>query len=106
MLLLLPALPLFAFAEERIFRAGAEHWRPARRVLKALEFGLVHAVIGIPIGAAVALSIGGAWFQHVYRHQYRRTLDRRDALLESAAAHTAYNTVIVLLVLAAVAISG
>lgn len=105
MLLLLPALPLFAVAEERIFRAGAEEWSPAERIAKALQFGLVHAVIGIPIGAALALSIGGGWFQHVYLGRYRLTHDRRDALLESAAAHTAYNATIVVLVLAAVAIS-
>lgn len=106
MVLLLPALPLFAVAEERIFRAGAEQWTLGQRVAKALQFGLAHAIIGIPIGAALALSIGGAWFQHVYRRWYRLTHDQRDALLESAAAHTAYNATIVLVVLAAVAFGG
>ena len=48
----LPALPLFAHAEERMFRAGAEHWTTRRRVFKTLQFGLIHALIGIPISAA------------------------------------------------------
>jgi hypothetical protein len=106
MLLLLAALPLFAVAEEQIFRAGAERWSVPRRIAKAVQFGLAHAIVGIPIGAALALSIGGVWFQHVYLGRYRLTHDQRDALLESAAAHTAYNATIVVLVLAAVAIGG
>ncbi len=100
MCLLLPALPLFAFAEERIFREGAEHWPLTRRALKVLQFGLVHALIGIPIGAALTLSLGGAWFMRVYLARFRATGSAREATLESTRAHTAYNGVIVLLVLA------
>ena len=98
MALLLPALPLFAFAEERIFRAGAEGWSRRRRALKIVEFGLVHAVIGIPIGAALTLSIGGAYFMHIYLRTFRRTGSRHDATLESTRAHTAYNALIVMFV--------
>jgi hypothetical protein len=98
-LLLLPALPLFARREEELFRLGAERWSPARRVWKALQFGLVHALIGIPIGVALALSIGGAWFQRVYLRAYDRTGSRLEALLESTRAHLAYNGTIAVLVL-------
>ena len=102
--LLLPALPLFARREEELFRLGAEGWSPARRVWKALQFGLVHAIIGIPIGVALALSVGGAWFQHVYLLAHRRTDGdvrhrRMEALLESTRAHLAYNATIVAIVL-------
>ncbi|MCU1361212.1 MAG: hypothetical protein JWN99_2501, partial [Ilumatobacteraceae bacterium] len=93
--LLLPALPLFAHAEERIFRAGAEHWTTQRRVFKTLQFGLVHALIGIPIGAALALSIGGRYFMRVYLREFARTRSREQATLESATAHTVYNGVII-----------
>jgi hypothetical protein len=96
--LLIPALPLFAHAEERIFRTGAEDWSWRRRLLKVLQFGLVHALIGIPIGAALALSLGGAYFMLVYLRTYRRTLSRREATLESTRAHTTYNAVIVVFV--------
>jgi len=97
--MLVPALPLFAHAEERIFRAGAEHWSPARRVGKVIQFGMAHALIGIPIGAALALSLGGAYFMAVYLRAWDATGQRRAATMESARAHTAYNAVIVALVM-------
>lgn len=100
--LLLPALPLFAYREEEIFRQGCEHWSAGRRVAKAVWFGLVHAVIGIPIGVALALSIGGGYFQWCYLRGYRAGGTQRAALLESARAHTAYNATIVALVLVSV----
>lgn len=104
--LLLPALPLFARREEELFRLGAEGWSPARRAWKAVQFGLVHALIGVPIGVALALSLGGAWFQLVYLRAYRRSEDvdvrhrRWEALLESTRAHLAYNATIAMVVLA------
>lgn len=96
--MLVPALPLFAHAEERMFRAGAEDWSPARRCWKVVQFGMAHALIGIPLGAALALSVGGAYFMTVYLRAWQRTGRRRDATLESTRAHTAYNAVLVLLV--------
>ena len=96
--LLLPALPLFAHAEERMFREGAEHWGAAKRVMKVVQFGAVHALIGIPIGAALALSIGGSYFMVVYLAAVRRTGSTADGVLESTRAHTAYNGVIVMVV--------
>ena len=106
MCLLLPALPLFAFAEERIFREGAEGWSRPRRVFKVVQFGLVHALIGIPIGAALTLSIGGAWFMRVYLARFRATGSQREATLESTRAHTAYNSVIVMLVLVGIVLDS
>jgi hypothetical protein len=101
--LLLPGLPLFAFREEELFRLGAEQWSARRRMFKAVQFGLVHALIGIPIGVALALSIGGGYFQHVYLRGYRKTGDTVHATFESARAHTAYNAVIVVLLLVVIA---
>jgi hypothetical protein len=106
LVLLLPGLPLFAFREEEIFRVGAENWSVRHRVLKAIQFGLVHAFIGIPIGVALALSIGGGYFQCVYLRTFRASGNRRSAVFESARAHTAYNAVIVVLILAVVATGG
>jgi hypothetical protein len=93
--LLVPALPLFAFREEEIFRLGCESWSWPRRVWKAVLFGAVHAVIGIPIGVALALSVGGAYFQWTYLRGYRVRHSPLDGLLESTRAHTAYNLSIV-----------
>ena len=104
--LLLPALPLFAYAEERLFRTGAEDWSGQRRALKVVQFGLIHAVIGIPIGAALALSLGGAYFMWVYLRCYADTRDRVDATIESTTAHAVYNVMIILVVIIGVLIGA
>ena len=106
MAMLLPALPLFANAEERLFRRGAEGWTTERRVLKTVQFGLVHALIGIPIGAAIALSIGGAYFLRVYLRAYARSRSVSDATMESTTAHTVYNGVIIGIVLLALCLTA
>ena len=97
--MLLPAIPLFALAEERTFRRGCEAGRGAAGVRRTIEFGLAHALIGIPIGVALALSCGGAYFMAVYLRAYRVHHDQREAVLESARAHAVYNVIIVVLVL-------
>ncbi len=102
LLLLIPALPLFAYAEEQMFRRGAERWSTGRRALKVVQFGLVHALIGIPIGTALALSVGGAYFMTVYLRAFRAMPSEVEATLESTRAHTAYNGSIVTLVVVAV----
>jgi hypothetical protein len=107
LLLLVPALPLFAYREEELFRLGAEDWSGRRRVLKAVQFGLVHALIGIPIGVALALAVGGGYFQWAYLRGFRASGgDQRAAVLESTRAHAAYNGTIVLVVLAAIVSSA
>ena len=106
MALVLLALPLFANAEERMFRMGAQHWSTGQRVVKVLQFGLIHAVIGIPIGVALALSVGGAYFMAVYLRSYARTGSTNEATLESTRAHTAYNALIITTVAVVVAVSA
>lgn len=98
LVLLIPAMPLLVEREELMFRLGAEAWSMPKRVGKAVLFGLVHAVIGIPIGVALALSVGGAWFTIAYVRAFRRTGSRRAALAESTRCHLAYNSSIVTLV--------
>lgn len=100
------ALPLFANAEERMFRSGAQRWSPRRRALKVLQFGAIHALIGIPIGVALALSVGGAYFMAVYLHAYALTGSAEQATLESTRAHTAYNALIIITVAVAVAVDA
>jgi hypothetical protein len=106
LVLLLPALPLFAHAEERIFRQGAQWWSPRRRAWMVVKFGLAHALIGIPIGVALALSVGGAYFMAVYLRAWRHGARERAATLESTRAHTAYNATILGLVLVAVVVEA
>lgn len=99
--LLIPALPLFVLREEEMFRLGAEAWSTPKRVWKALSFGLAHALVGIPVGVALALSIGGGWFTIAYLRGARRGGVAGAGLLESTRSHLAYNATIVALVLVA-----
>jgi len=101
LVVLLPAIPLFAQAEERMFRFGAESWSGPKRVGKAVQFGLAHAIIGIPIGVALALSIGGGYFMWCYLRRFKATGRPYESLMESTRAHAAYNTEIVIVLLLA-----
>jgi hypothetical protein len=100
---LVPTLPLFALREEEVFRAGSELRTTTERVWWAVKFGMVHALVGIPIGAALALSIGGGYFTWMYLRAWRRTHSVALATLESARAHVAYNLIIVCLVIVVLA---
>jgi len=91
LVMLLPALPLFAEAEERVFRLGAEHRSRGGRFRRSVEFGLAHAIIGIPIGAALGLSVGGMYFTSRYMRTFARTGDDHAAMAESTRCHLAYN---------------
>jgi hypothetical protein len=104
--LLVPCLPLFAEREERIFRLGAERWTWRRRLWRSLQFGVIHSVIGIPVGVALALSLGGVYFTLAYLRGYRRGGGRESALVESTRTHLAYNLVIVSLALPALLVAA
>jgi hypothetical protein len=100
-----PLLPLFAEREEEMFRAGAEHWSSARRARRGIEFGLVHLIMGIPIGVALALSAGGWYFTWAYLRGWRQG-GPRAGVLESTRCHLAYNAEILLLAAAALVAYG
>jgi hypothetical protein len=98
--LLIVGMPLLVAREEWVFRRGAETRGTAMNVARSLVFGLAHAVIGIPIGAALALSIGGLYLTRCYLEGWKETRTQTGALLESTRAHLAYNLTIITLVLA------
>jgi hypothetical protein len=101
-LLLIPALALFAEREEVVFRAGAEQWSWSRRIMMGLRFGLIHLIMGIPIAVALALSVGGWYFQWAYLQGYRkakRSEQRVEAgVMESTRSHLAYNLCVLAIV--------
>jgi hypothetical protein len=101
--LLVPALPLFAEAEERVFRLGSENRSRWGQIGWGVLFGLAHAIVGIPIGAALGLSVAGWYFTWTYLRMYRFTGgNRQAALLESTRAHFAYNAELIVVVIALV----
>jgi len=100
--LLVPLLPLFAEREELMFRAGAEDRTVTGRIRRSVEFGLVHALIGIPVGVALALSIGGWYFTVVYLRAARER-GRAAGVAESTRAHLAYNLTIAAVVVLSLA---
>jgi hypothetical protein len=99
--MLVVALPLLVDREERMFRAGAERRGTLANLWRGVEFGLAHAIIGIPLGVALALSIGGWYFTAVYLRTWRRTGSVAAAVTASARAHLAYNLTVLALVAAA-----
>ena len=101
--LLILGLPLLVEGEEWVFRRGAEHRSRAANARRSVIFGLVHAAVGIPIGVALALSIGGFYFTWAYLRVWRRTASESAALAESTRSHLAYNLVIAVLIIAALA---
>jgi len=102
--LLVVALPLLVAREEWTFRRRAEVRGPAGNLGRAVAFGLAHAVIGIPIGAALALSVGGIYLTACYLRGWTETRTQAGALLESTRAHLAYNLTALALIAMALAL--
>jgi len=97
-------MPMVVLREERQFRRGSHAQSPAHRWRRQLTFGLAHLVMGIPIGAALALSVAGGGFMHVYRRGFARRQSRLDALMASSRTHLAYNAIVLFLVFLAASI--
>lgn len=63
-LLLAVNIPRLARLEEDTFRRGTKDWRDG--ILRSIKFGFVHMIVGVPVAAAMALSILGVWLTHQY----------------------------------------
>lgn len=81
--LLILAFPTFAKREELAFREGTPNWRWG--TVRSVCFGLVHLIMLVPLGMALALSIGGMWFTRQY---FKGGVER------STVYHATYNTTI------------
>jgi hypothetical protein len=101
--LLIIGLPLLVEGEEWVFRRGAEFRSRAANARRSVLFGLVHALVGVPIGVAMALSVGGFYFTWAYLRAWRATGSEEAALAESTRSHLAYNLVIAAIVILALA---
>jgi hypothetical protein len=92
---LLLSLARFALQEERIFRRGDEKRGIGGRLSRSLAFGLAHLLMGIPIGAAIGLGVGGFGFSQVYLRRWRKSASRYQSVLDAARVHLAYNLIVI-----------
>jgi hypothetical protein len=77
-------LPLFAQLEEQLFRQGTRSW--SHGVVLSLFFGLVHCLVSVSLGVALAQSMVGLWLTHQYFI---------GGIELATAHHTTYNFIIV-----------
>ena len=95
------ALPALALVEEVQYRLGAEYQTVGKRIRKAVSFGFIHMVVGIPMAAALALSLAGGVLTCVYLRGVNRSNSTEAAaksargLLDSTLVHTVHNAVAV-----------
>lgn len=83
-ILLIVNLPSFAMTEERWFRAGTDNWLEGLYI--SFLFGICHCLVGVPIGAGVAIALGGVWFTHQYF---------LGGIELSVLHHTTYNLILI-----------
>ena len=83
LLLFAVSIPKFARSEEKSYREGTRDWKHG--AWRSLRFGLSHCVVGVPIYAGLALTIGGLWFTLQY---FRGGVER------STLHHATYNWII------------
>lgn len=80
-------LPKFALLEEETFRKPYIWSNKHIQLIQSLKFGLVHLIMGIPLGAALALSIGGIFFMETATRTAKKTLDNSLAEIPKARTH-------------------
>lgn len=115
---LLAMFPWLAYVEERVFREGLEDADLPRELWAALKFGLIHLVMLIPIGAALAIGVAGFAYGRIYRRAFGRARAsgrmqagpfgvpvmagptvrqaRSEAVLASTVWHATFNSLIVI----------
>lgn len=86
------AVPALALGEEQVFRRGSERRGAGQRFRWAVGFGLLHAIMGIPIGVALALGVGGLWFTGQYLRGWREARDAGEHERHWGAAGEALST--------------
>lgn len=124
LVLLLALFPELAHREELAFRQGLERAGPGRELWAALRFGLAHLVMLVPLAAALAIAVAGFAYGRVYRRAYATAsaqvsvgdggpeqpvsvrAARAEAVFAATVWHTTFNSLVVGLVFASLALGG
>lgn len=95
-----------AVLEEQTFREGSENWTMSERVRSCVAFGLIHQInLFYPLSTIVPLTIGGGILMMVYLRNYRKTNNRRAAVMRAAVWHRVYNRVALTMALVTILVS-
>lgn len=97
-ILIAVVVPTLVRHEERDFRRGLQRASLGKRARVQVTFGLLHMLMGIPLAAALALSLTGTIYLLVYLRRYRRTGSQGIAMIEATRAHIGTNYLVVALV--------
>ena len=97
-------LPFLAKFEEEIFRKGHSDWKSIS--WESTKFGLVHCLVGVPIGFGIALIVTGFFYGYHYKRALEKNMEsfgylraEEEAVMVSTTYHTMYNSIIVTVLL-------
>lgn len=104
-LALLVAIPFLAKLEEDIFRRGYTDWKNIW--WQSTKFGLIHCVVGIPIGFGISLIMSGLFYAYHYKRTFEKNIDllgyltaEDEAIMVSTTYHSMYNLIVITILLA------
>lgn len=94
-LLLMIAFPFLANIEEQMFREGHTEFKTI--IPQSIKFGLVHMIMGVPLCAGIGLAVPGFFYALCYRKHFFKS-GEEAALFEATILHSAYNSIVILIV--------
>lgn len=104
MLAFLFAVPFLAHNEEKMFRKGHTTWR--KIIPQSVIFGLIHCIVGVPLGFGFALALSGLFYGYHYKRTYEELrftigheMAEERAVFVSTVYHSMYNTILVVVLI-------
>ena len=94
-LVFLLILPIAAFLEEMSFRSLK--FGVKSRIISSFQFGFIHMLVGVPVLAAISLSVIGYFYSIRYIKKLKQTGDLDEAIMASTSLHTKYNFFVITL---------
>lgn len=88
-------LPYLAKSEEIAFRS--QKFTLKKRIISSFFFGLIHMVVGVPLFAALILSVLGFIFSIFYVKYYNQSKSDDFAIERVTSIHTKYNFILITL---------